>query len=301
MRKALSGILFLFVFLFAHSLLAQGIDFSKAQVHVQKVSGSVYMLTGVGGNVTILVTNDGLLTVDTEFPQIDPKIYAAIRKLSDKPLRYAIDTHWHSDHSSGNAYFRSKGAMVIAQDNVRRILATGTMRDGREYFPAEPDMLPELTYRDQANIYLGGDEIRLFHAPHGHTDGDTIVYFVKDHVLTMGDDYRTDGFPLVDDDNGGTVKGMYIALEKIIKDYPPDTKVIPGHGPTPMTVADIRPFAHMLEDCYARVEKGMQEGKTVQQLQQEKVLTGYESYSHRITSNHFISMIYTEILLAKQK
>jgi glyoxylase-like metal-dependent hydrolase (beta-lactamase superfamily II) len=111
----------------------------------------------------------------------------------------------------------------------------------------------------------------------------------------MGDNYRTDGFPLVDQDNGGTVKGMIAALDSVLASFPENTKVIPGHGASPMTVADIRPFVEMLRDCRARVEKGVREAKSVDQLKQERVLAGYESYSHRITSDRFTEMLYREL------
>jgi cyclase len=299
-RKALSGSLFLFLIFSAHSLLAQQ-DFSKVEVHVQKVNGSVYMLTGAGGNVAICVSDNGLLMVDTEFPEMSEKIEAALQKLSDKPLRFVIDTHWHGDHVGGNANFRKRGALIIAQENVRRILASGTMRDGRKYEPAPPEALPQLTYEERATVYLDGEEVRLIHVPHAHTDGDTVVYFTNSHVLDLGDDYRTDGFPLVDEDNGGTVKGMIAALDGVMKEYPPDTKVIPGHGPDPMTVADIKSFADMLRDCRARVEKGIEQGKTLEQLKQEKVLAGYESYSKRVTSDRFIEVLYGEITREKNR
>jgi cyclase len=289
-RKALSGSLFLFLIFSAHSLLAQQ-DFSKVEVHVQKVNG----------NVAICVSDNGLLMVDTEFPEMSEKIEAALQKLSDKPLRYVIDTHWHGDHVGGNANFRNRGALIIAQDNVRRILASGTMRDGRKYEPAPPEALPQLTYEERATVYLDGEEVRLIHVPHAHTDGDTVVYFTNSHVLDLGDDYRTDGFPLVDEDNGGTVKGMIAALDGVMKQYPPDTKVIPGHGPDAMTVADIKSFADMLRDCRARVEKGIKQGKTLEQLKQEKVLAGYESYSKRVTSDRFIEVLYGEITREKNR
>lgn len=270
-------------------------DFSKVQVETQKVTGNIYMLVGAGGNIAVSAGDDGVLMVDTEYPPMFEKIEAALKKISDKPLRFVIDTHWHLDHASGNENFARAGAIIVAQENVRRILASGTMRDGVNYPPFPKDDLPAVTYNDHATIYWNGEPVKLIHYPNAHTDGDTVVYFANSHVLDTGDNYRTDGFPLVDQDNGGSVKGIITTLDNIMETYPPDTKVIPGHGPSAMTVADIKSFADMLKDCRARVEKGIAAGKTVEQLKQEKVLAGYEKYSGRVTSEHFTEMLYREL------
>jgi cyclase len=169
------------------------------------------------------------------------------------------------------------------------------MRDGLKYDPSPEDALPSLTYIDNATIYLNGEEVRLTHFPHAHTDGDTVVYFATSHVLHTGDDYRTDGFPLVDQDSGGSVKGMIATVDNLLEIYPGDTAVIPGHGPNPMTVGAIKPFGEMLRECRARVEKGIGQGKTLEQLKQEKVLAGYEKYSGRVTSDRFIEVRYREL------
>jgi cyclase len=270
-------------------------DFSKVQVETQKVAGNIYMLVGAGGNITVSAGDDGLLMVDTEYPPLYDRIQAALHKLSDKPLRFVIDTHWHLDHASGNENFARAGAVIIAQDNVRRILATGTVRDGVKYPPFPKDDLPAITYGERTTIFFNGEPIQLTHYHNSHSDGDTVVYFSNSHVIDTGDNYRTDGFPIVDQDNGGSVKGMVAALDNIMETYPPDTKVVPGHGPNAMTFADVKSFADMLRDCRARVEKGIASGKSVEQMKQEKILAGYEKYSTRITSDRFIEMLDREL------
>ncbi len=296
MGRLPASLTFLLLLLSANQLLAQQPqDFSKVQVETHKVAGNIYMLVGAGGNIAVSTGDDGLLIVDTEFAPMFEKIEAALKKLSDKPVRFVIDTHWHLDHASGNENFATAGATIVAQDNVRRILASGTMRDGVNYPPFPNGDLPTITYNDHATIYWNGEPVRLIHYPSAHTDGDTVVYFANSHVMDTGDNYRTDGFPLVDQDNGGSVKGIIATLDSIMETYPADTKVIPGHGPTPMTVADIKSFADMLKDCRARVEKGIKAGKTVDQMKQEKVLAGYENYSTRVTSDRFTEMLYREL------
>ena len=270
-------------------------DFSKIQIETHQVAANIYMLVGAGGNIAVSAGDDGLLMVDTEYPPMFDKIESALKKISDKPLRFVIDTHWHLDHASGNENFARAGAVIVAQENVRRILASGTIRDGVNYPPFPKDDLPAITYNDHATIYWNGETVRLIHYSNAHTDGDTVVYFANSHVLDTGDNYRTDGFPLVDQDNGGSVKGIIATLDNIMETYPADTSVIPGHGPVPMTVAGMKSFADMLKDCRARVEKGIAAGKTVEQLKQEKVLAGYEKYSGRVTSDHFTEVLYREL------
>ncbi len=296
MRKLLAIVILLSLWLSAGVARAQQPqDFSKIQVETRQISPDVYMLTGAGGNIAVCTGDDGLLMVDTQFAPMSEKIEAALKKLSDKPLRFVIDTHWHLDHASGNANFEKLGAVIVAQENVRRIMATGTMRDGVKYEPFPKEALPTITYRDRAAFYWNGEEIRLIHYPNAHTDGDTVVYFATSHVLHTGDNYRTDGFPLVDQDNGGSVKGIIAALGNIIETYPPETMVIPGHGPDPMTVADIKPFLEMLRDTRGRVEKALRDGKTLDQMKEENKVAGYEKYSKRVTSERFTEMLYREL------
>lgn len=295
-RRSAKGLSLLLLVVCADRLFAQQPqDFSKVQVETRKVSGNVYMLVGAGGNIAVSVGDDGVLIVDTEYAPMFDKIEAALKKMSDKPVRLVVDTHWHLDHASGNGNFARAGAVIMAQDNVRRILASGTMRDGVNYPPFPKDDLPTLTYNDRATIHWNGESVELIHYAHAHSDGDTVVYFANSRVVETGDNYRTDGFPLVDQDNGGSVKGIIAALDNIMETYPADTKVIPGHGPLPMTVTDIRPFADMLKDCRARVEKGIRAGRTADELKQEKVLAGYEKYSQRVSSDRFTEMLYREL------
>jgi glyoxylase-like metal-dependent hydrolase (beta-lactamase superfamily II) len=269
-------------------------DFSHIQVKTLKITDSLYMLSGAGGNVGVSVGDDGVIIVDTDFKQMSAKIDAALKKLSNKPVRFVIDTHWHLDHAGGNAYFQNLGAIVVAQENVRKVMSAGTVRNGVSY-PAYPiGDLPSITYGDYATLHFNGEEIRLTFAPHAHSGDDTVVYFVQAKVLHLGDLYRTDGFPIGDLDDGGSVKGVIAILDSLIASYPADTKVIPGHGAL-MTVADMKPFVEMLRDTRARVAKGVQQNKTLEQLKNEKVLAGYEKYAGQVTMERFTEELYREL------
>ncbi|HMK29254.1 MAG TPA: MBL fold metallo-hydrolase [Terriglobales bacterium] len=278
------------------SVAAQQRDFSKVEIKVQKVAGSVYMLTGAGGNIGVSVGDDGIVVVDDQYAPLAPKIEAALKGITDKPVRFVINTHWHSDHVGGNAYFQKQGP-VIAHENVRKRMESGGVLMGGQMKvePAAKDALPIITFNDRATVFLNGEEIRAIYFPNGHTDGDCVIFFTKSNVVHMGDDFVTYGFPFIDLDSGGSSKGMIAAVEKVSATVSPDTRIIPGHGPV-STVADMKPYLEMLKDTRARVEKGIQQGKTLDQLKQEKVLAGYEKYSGDfVNTDKFIETLYNDL------
>ncbi|HXZ81583.1 MAG TPA: MBL fold metallo-hydrolase, partial [Terriglobales bacterium] len=161
--------------------------------------------------------------------------------------------------------------------------------------PAAKDALPIITFNDRATVFLNGEEIRAIYFPNGHTDGDSVIFFTKSNVVHMGDDFVTYGFPFIDLDSGGSVKGMIAAVEKVSATVSPDTKIIPGHGPL-STVADMKPYLDMLKETTARVQKGIDQGKSLEQLKQERVLAGYEKYSGDfVSTDKFIEMLYNDL------
>ena len=289
MRKLLLSMV-----LCATAALAQ--DFSKVQIKVTKVAGTVYMLEGAGGNIAASVGEDGIVIVDDQYAPLADKIQAALKGITDKPVRFVINTHWHGDHTGGNAYFSKQGT-IIAQDNVRERLEKGGRVLGNDIKPAAKEVLPIITFNDRASVHLNGEDIRAIHFPHGHTDGDSVIFFSQSNVVHMGDDFVTYGFPFIDLESGGSARGMIAACEKVMSTVAPDVKVIPGHGPL-STVADLKPFIAMLKDASARVEAGIKQGKTVDQLKQEKVLSGYESWGGAgkfITTDKFIETLYNDL------
>jgi len=253
----------------AASALAQQ-DFSNVQIKVTKVAGQVYMLEGSGGNIGASVGEEGIAIVDDEFAPLAPKIKAALKGLSDKPLKYVLNTHFHGDHTGGNVVFGAE-VPIIAHENVRHRLETG----GPDVKPAAREALPVITFNDRAALYFNGEEIRALHFPHGHTDGDTIIFFTQSKVVHMGDDFVTYGFPFVDTRSGGTVIGMIDGLEKALELLPADVKVIPGHGPI-STPDDVRKFIAMMKETRALVADAAKQGRTVEQMKQDHLLAKYE-------------------------
>jgi cyclase len=284
----------------AATAFAQQQDFSKVEIKVTKVSGNIYFLEGAGGNIAASVGDDGIVIVDDQFAPLADKIRAALKGITDKPLRFIINTHYHFDHTGGNLPFHD--ATIIAQDNVRKRLAQANLvGNGGSAMkmdqPANPkEALPVITFEHDVTLHVNGEDIRALHAPSGHTDGDSIVFFPKSNVVHFGDDFVRYGFPFIDINGGGSSKGMIAALENAMTVLPKDVKVIPGHGAL-ATLDDVRPFVTMLKETRAVVEKGVKAGKTLQQLQQEKVLAQWDKqYSGQFVSTDlFIETLYNEL------
>ncbi|HXE91919.1 MAG TPA: MBL fold metallo-hydrolase [Terriglobales bacterium] len=253
---------------------AQQVDWEKVEIKVQPVAGSVYMLTGRGGNIGVSVGEDGIVVVDDQYAPLATKIQAALKNLSDRPVRFILNTHWHGDHTGGNASF-SKLGTIVAQENVRKRLAAGGKTRFGAVEPAKPEALPIVTFSERATLHLNGEDIRAIHFPHGHTDGDSVVFFTKSNVVHMGDDFFNGIFPFIDVDNGGSVKGMIANGERVLGELPDDVKIIPGHGPL-AGKADLKAFVEMLCGTSGAVEAALKQGKTLEQMKQEKVLSPWE-------------------------
>jgi cyclase len=281
------------------SAVAQHEDLSKVEIKVSKVSGNVYMLQGSGGNIAASVGEDGIVIVDDEFAPLADKIRGALKGITDKPVRFVINTHWHFDHTGGNESF-SQTSTVIAQDNVRKRLITGgTMGNGGglqiDAKPASSAALPIITFDHDVSVHLNGEDIRALHFPNGHTDGDSVIFFPHSNVVHMGDDFVTYGFPFVDLKSGGSVEGMIAAMEQVAGELPPDVKVIPGHGPV-STLDDVRRYVTMLKDTMAAVEKGVRAGKTLDQLKQENVLAPWQKWNGDfVTTEQWLVTLYNDL------
>jgi len=288
--------------LFGYTLGAQEHDFSKVQIKVTKVSGNIYMLEGDGGNIAASVGEDGIVIVDDQFAPLADKIQAALKdlKITDKPVRFVINTHYHGDHTGGNAPFATSGSTVIAQDNVRKRLETGgTAGNGgslkMEAKPAPKAALPVITFDHDVTVHLNGEDIRALHFPAGHTDGDAVIFFPKNNVVHMGDDFVRYGFPFIDVASGGSVQGMIAAMDKVSAELPADVKVIPGHGAL-SNLDDVRAFVKMLKETSAAIQKAIDDHETLDQMKQEKILAPWSKWSGEfIDSDKFIETLYNSL------
>ena len=232
------------------------VDWSKVQINSQKLGDNIYMLQGTGvpaaiGNVGMLVTDDSVVLVDCEYAELGPKLEAAVKGISDKPIKYVFNTHWHGDHTGGDAYF-GKFATIIAHENARKM-----MESGGKLFPASPAVaLPIFTFSDELTLHTSAGDVRAMHFPHGHTNTDSVIFFPESKVVQTGDNFvnwEVPGFPAIDQDNdgsGGVEGGMAIA-EYVLAHAPDDVKIIPGHGVL-ASKADLRKELDVLKETSAR-------------------------------------------------
>jgi glyoxylase-like metal-dependent hydrolase (beta-lactamase superfamily II) len=227
------------------------------------------------------------------------KIQAALKGITDKPVRFIINTHYHPDHTGGNLYFQ-KQAPIIAQDNVRKRLESGGGGGNggsihMDLKPAPHEALPIITFDHDVTVHLNGEDIRALYFPAGHTDGDSIIFFPHSNVVHMGDDFVTYGFPFIDVESGGSINGMIAAVEQVISQLPPDVKVIPGHGPV-SSLDDVRAYLGMLKQTRDTVQKALKDGKTLDQMKQAKLLEPWKKYSGDfVNEDVFLETLYNSL------
>jgi glyoxylase-like metal-dependent hydrolase (beta-lactamase superfamily II) len=255
----------------AHTALAQAPaapaqpDFSAVKIKVHKVTGNFYYLEGQGGNVGVLVGDDGVLMIDDQYAPLTEKLVAAVKTISKKPIKMLVNTHVHGDHTGGNENIGKMGIEIIAHDNVRARLIKGV--NGAP--PAPAIALPVVTYGDAIALHFNGEDLEVAKLPPAHTDGDSYIKLTKADVIHVGDVFRTVGFPIVDGPNGGTVKGTLAALQKVIDMAGPNTKILPGHGVV-STRDDVVAFRDMVASLQTKVSAMINQGMTLEQVMAAK-------------------------------
>lgn len=235
----------------------------EPKITVQPVRGHVSMLLGRGGNIGASVGPDGVILIDDQFAPMTDKIVQAVASLTDKPIRFVINTHWHDDHTGGNENLGKAGATIVAHENVRKQMSVEhVMRAfNRTIPPAPPAALPVVTFPDSLTLHLNGDETRVIHVRPAHTDGDSLVHFVQANVLHMGDLYFNGMYPFIDTSTGGSIDGVIAAVDVALKLVNDETKIIPGHGPL-SGVAELRDYQAMLKVVADKLRPMVQAGKS---------------------------------------
>jgi cyclase len=288
-RFIFAGVL-LAVSLGARPALAQQ-DFSKVQMKATRVAGNVYMLEGSGGNIGVSIGADGILIIDDQYAPLADKIRAALKELHSGKLKFILNTHWHGDHTGGNASFGPE-APIVAHINVRKRLESGSNVPGRTVQPAPKEALPVVTYDHSLSIHFNGEEIRVMHYPRGHTDGDSIIFFTTSNVYHMGDDFFAGKFPFVDIDSGGSVDGLTQNIADVIAKMPAGVKIIPGHGPI-STIDDLKSYHQMLVETTAHIRKQMEAGKDAKQIQTEGLPDKWKEWGTGfINANRWIDTVF---------
>ncbi|MFB6368160.1 MAG: MBL fold metallo-hydrolase [Gemmatimonadota bacterium] len=265
--------------------------FAGVQVEAQHVAGSVYMLTGSGGNIGATVGGDGTLIVDDQYAPLSDEIMATLEKIGQGNVQYVLNTHCHGDHTGGNPVF-GETAPIIAHHNVRRRLADAQIPCGGDSAQMDPSGLPVVTFSDSVSVHFNDERIRVLHYPHAHTDGDAAVYFEGSNVLHAGDLYFAGQFPFVDLNTGGSVQGMIDAVRDLIERMPEDVRVIPGHGSV-SGLDGLREYHRMLTETAAFVRKRMETGASLEEIQAEGLPAEWKGWaSDFIPEDRWIRTIY---------
>ena len=300
MKLVLPVLLLLFTLPFHERHRPQQTDWSKVQIKATKVAGNVYMLEGAGGNIGVSVGPDGILIVDDQFAPLADKIKASLQTLGQGKLRFILNTHWHGDHTGGNAAFGPE-ATIVAHDNVRKRMST---EQRLEFFkqttPASPkEALPVITFDQSLTVHFNGEEIRAIHFPNGHTDGDSVIFFTTSNVVHLGDDFFSGSFPFVDLDSGGSVEGLTKNVGELITKIPAGAKLIPGHGPL-STVDDLKAYHRMLVETTAIVRQKIDAKKSLDQIKKEGLPAEWNTWGAGfIKTDAWLELIYRSLTAKK--
>lgn len=271
MRAAIAASLLL-----VSTTLSAQTNFDSVQVRTTSLGRGVYVLFGAGGNIGLSVGNDAVFVVDDQFAPLTPKILAAIRTLTDKPVKFVLNTHWHFDHTGGNENLGKAGALIVAHDNVRKRMSTEQFMAAmnRREPPSPKAALPVVTFNDGVTFHINDDSVQATHVAPAHTDGDAIVHFIKANVVHMGDVFNNAGFPFIDLSSGGSVHGVVAAADRVYAMTNAETRIIPGHG----QVTD-RNRLKQWRDAVAAVRDGVQRevraGRTIEQVLALKLTDPY--------------------------
>jgi glyoxylase-like metal-dependent hydrolase (beta-lactamase superfamily II) len=242
-------------------------DFSKVEVKTEKVADGVFVLMGAGGNIGVSAGPDGVILVDDEYAPLTEKITAAVKAISDKPIRFLLNTHWHGDHTGGNENLGNAGVLIVAHENVRVRMSVEQFLEAfnRKVPPSPEKALPVVTYDSSVTFHVNGDDIRGLHVAPAHTDGDSLVHFKKANVVHMGDLFFNGSYPFIDLSSGGSFEGMIAAADQVLATTDANTRFIPGHGPVGGR-ADLERYRDMLKAVRAAVQPLVAAGKTADEV-----------------------------------
>lgn len=302
------------------SARAQGPDYSKIEIIVEKIAPNLFMLSGsagadpghqdaAGGRIGVLAGPDGIFMVDAQYAQLTDKVLAAIKQISTAPIRFMANTHIHIDHTGGNANFARMGVTIFAREELREeMLHPPALANGNAAPARDPASLPVVTYGMGApvKLHMNGEVIDLIPVRAAHTGGDTMIRFENANAIMIGDFYRNYGYPYIDTNNGGTLKGALEALDSTMNLAGPDTKLIPGHG-TIIHRADLVPYRDMILDVQAKVQQMIAQGKTLQEVLAAKVTAPYDAKvaggllpaGAGTSADRFVTMVYSELKTGK--
>lgn len=258
-------------------------DFSNVEIKAIHVAKNIYMLQGAGGNIGVSVGPDGILIVDDQFAPLAGKISAALKQLNPGKLKFVLNTHYHGDHTGGNAQF-GREAHIVAHTNVRKRLG-GNNPEGKAG-------LPVITFDDALSIHFNGEEIKAIHVPPAHTDSDSVIYFTGANVIHFGDTFFSGRFPNIDLNGGGSVRGFVKGVGDAIAKVPADAKLIPGHGPL-STIKELKEFHEMLVETSGIVQKAIDAGKPLDQVKADGLPAKWKSWeAPTLKTDRWLEILY---------
>ncbi len=242
-------------------------DFDAVEIQTVQVSDSIYMLVGEGGNIGVSVGDDGVFIIDDQFAPLTDKIKAAIAEITDEPVQFVINSHYHYDHTDGNENFGGEGAIIVAHENSRARMATDQVLEAFDYLQEaySAEGLPKITFTESLRFHYNGQTIDVFHAPGAHTDGDAIIWFREANVVHTGDVFVRYFPPFIDQPSGGSINGIIAAVERIAGMADDETRFIPGHGEV-SSKEDVIAFGERLGAIRDRVVALIAEGKTLEEV-----------------------------------
>lgn len=272
------------------------VDYAVVEFEMQPVAGQVHMLAGAGGNIGVFAGSDGVVLVDAQFAPLTERIRTEIAKVSNAPIRFLINTHFHGDHTGSNMNLGAAGTLIVAHENVRRTLAQAHYIEMIDTLFAAfgPAGLPVITFQESVTLHLNGEQIDVFHPAPAHTNGDSIIYFRGSDVIHMGDIYRTRGQPLFDRRNGGSFEGLIEASDFVLSIIGENTKIIPGHGVV-SSKADLREVRDIMATVRDRIVAAIDQGYELEQVIAADPSGDFGWRPGRLTVEELIEWIYLEL------
>ncbi len=276
------------------NILAADDDFSKETFKATTITSSIYMLEGAGGNITALIGPDGTLLVDDDFAQMADKLVAKLKELKGSSPKYIVNTHFHYDHTGGNEVFGPSATIIAASEVRNRLMSEQTLWNKRH--PPEPSQAwPTITFDQSLTLYFGGEEVRIVHFPRGHTDGDSVVFFPHQKVVSMGDLYFSGMYPIFHPEHNGSLQGYIQNIEAVLRQISDDYKIVPGHGPLTGKV-ELEKHYRMILTSVETVKRKIKAGKTLEQIKKMGLPAELEPFSHGYsTTDRWIELIYRSL------
>lgn len=269
---------------------------NEVKITTEKLTDHIYVLKGQGGNIGLFVGEDAVFMIDDQFAPLTNKILKAIKQITQKPVSYLVNSHWHGDHTGGNLNMAKEGALILAHENVRKRMNTTAEIRGKIKQASPKEALPVVTFSDNMMLHINNEDILIAHVHNAHTDGDAIIYFTSNNVIHMGDTYFQGKFPYIDLNSGGHINGVIASAEKVILLADDETKIIPGHGNL-ANRKQLIAYKNMLVDLKEKIQLEIDQGKTLAEVSKNNTITtNYKLFNGWITEEKIRIAIYNSLI-----